>query len=53
MQISYKLYLGSEKDIKDAIHIYQIFKGKHDQKLLNDLIQKLNVKEKAMKYDIE
>lgn len=53
MQIAYKLYLGSEKDIEDAVHVYQIFKGKLDAKLLNDLMQKLNVKERAVKYGIK
>lgn len=53
MQIAYKLYLGSEKDIEDAVHVYQIFKEKLNSKLLNDLIQKLNVRDKAGKYGIE
>ena len=53
MHIAYKLYLGSEKDIEDAVHVYQIFKEKLDLNLLNDLIQKLNVRDKAMKYGIK
>lgn len=53
MQIAYKLYLGSEKDIEDAVHIYRIFKEKLDRNLLNSLIQKLNVKDMASKYGIE
>lgn len=53
MQISYKLYLGSEKDIEDAVHVYQIFKEKLDKNLLDELIQKLDVKDKAEKYGIK
>ncbi len=53
MQIAYKLYLGSEKDIEDAVYIYQIFKEKLNLNLLNDLIQKLNVGDRARKYGIE
>jgi len=53
MQIAYKLYLGSEKDIEDAVHIYRLFKEKLDRNLLNNLMQKLNVKDEAVKYGIE
>ena len=53
MQIAYKLYLGGEKDIEDAVHVYQLFKEKLDRTLLNDLMQKLNVKDGAAKYGIE
>ena len=53
MQIAYKLYLGSEKDIEDATHVYEMFKDNLDVKLLNSLIQKLNVKDRAVKYGIE
>src|SRR3989338_4893669 len=35
MQIAYKLYLGSEKDIEDATHVYEMFKDNLDVKLLN------------------
>lgn len=53
MQIAYKLYLGSEKDIEDATHVYEMFKDNLDVKLLNSLIEKLNVKDRAVKYGIE
>lgn len=53
MQIAYKLYLWSEKDIEDATHVYEMFKDNLDVKLLNSLIQKLNVKDRAVKYGIE
>ena len=53
MQIAYKLYLGGEKDIEDAVHIYHIFKERLDKKLLDELIQKLDVKDRAERYAIE
>lgn len=53
MQIAYKLHLGSEKDAEDAIHIYQLFKEKLDSNLLKSLIQKLNVRDKAVKYGVK
>ena len=53
MQIAYKLYLGSEKDIEDATHVYEMFKNKLDAELLNSLIEKLNVKDRAVRYGIE
>lgn len=53
MHIAYKLYLGSEKDIEDAVHVYQIFKEKLDRNLLSEIVQKLNVGGKVVKYGIE
>ena len=53
MQIAYKLYLGGEKDIEDAVHIYHIFKERLDKKLLDELIQKLDVKDRAERYGVE
>lgn len=53
IQLAYKLYLGSEKDIEDAVHIYQIFKEKLDRNLLNSMIQKLKVVDEAKKYGIK
>lgn len=52
MHIAYKLYLGGEKDIEDAIHIYQLFKEKLDVNMLSSLIEKLNVRARADKYGI-
>ena len=46
MQIAYKLMLGSEKDIEDAKHLYELFKEKIDKKELIRLIKELNVKDK-------
>ena len=46
IQIAYKLYLGSEKDIEDAKHIYNIFKEKLNKDKLQLLLNKLRVNKK-------
>lgn len=46
LQIAYKLFLGSEKDLEDALHLFQLFGEDLDQKRLNDLAEKLSVGEK-------
>ncbi len=46
MQIAYKLLLGSDKDLEDAKHIYELFKEKLDKEELTSLINKLKVKNK-------
>jgi hypothetical protein len=50
LQIPFKLYLGSEKDIEDAVHLYSIFKDQLDPKLLRDFTRKLKIEELANKY---
>ena len=49
-QIAYKFYLGSEKDIEDAVHLYEIFKEHLDKKLLAEKCKELNVLEAMDKY---
>lgn len=44
LQIIYKLFLGSEKDFEDALHLYQLFKRDIDPKLLRDYAKKMEVK---------
>ncbi|KAA0008843.1 MAG: hypothetical protein FE036_01530 [Thermoplasmata archaeon] len=51
LQIPYKLYLGSDKDIEDAIYLWDIFKEKIDLSLLKKFMDKLNVD--GEKYGIE
>lgn len=41
LQIPYKLYLGSEKDIEDAKHLYTVFKDKLDIELLEGFNRRL------------
>lgn len=44
LQIAYKLFLGSEKDIEDARHLYHLFKESLNQKLLTQFLLKLDKK---------
>ena len=46
MQIAYKLFLGSEKDIEDARHLYRLFKEKLNKEELLDACMKLEVVDK-------
>lgn len=52
IQIAYKLYLGSDKDLEDAVYIYEIFKQNLNKTLLNNVLNELDVKRKADKYGI-
>jgi hypothetical protein len=50
LQIPFKLYLGSEKDIEDAAHLYSIFKDELDLNLLREFTRKLKIIDSANKY---
>lgn len=50
LQIPFKLYLGSEKDIEDAVHLYSIFKDQLNLKLLRDFTRKLKIEDLANNY---
>ena len=50
LQISFKFFLGSEKDIGDALYLYEIFKNKLDLKLINSFSKKLKVEDLSNKY---
>lgn len=50
LQIPFKLFLGSEKDIEDAKYLYLLFKGKLDKKLLWSFITKLKVEKSFKRY---
>lgn len=50
MQIAYKLYLGSEKDLEDARFIYKLFFNNLDKKLLNDMLSVLKVSSSMILY---
>lgn len=43
LQIAFKLYLGSEKDIEDARYIYRLFEDKINIELLQEFNRKLKV----------
>ena len=42
-QISYKLYLGSEKDIEDAKYLYEIFKDKIESDKFKKYLEELSI----------
>lgn len=50
LQIPYKLFLSSEKDIEDAKHIYNRFKNKLDYKLFNYFLKELKMEYRFRKY---
>lgn len=50
LQIPFKLFLGSEKDIEDAKHIYGIFKDKIDLVLLHDFNRKFKTLDLFNRY---
>lgn len=50
LQIPYKLYLGSEKDIEDARFLYKCFKDHLDNGLLQIFNKKLNTNELFKRY---
>jgi hypothetical protein len=50
LQIPFKLYLGSEKDIEDAKHLYQLFRDHLDLNLLSEFNRKLKVVELFNRY---
>lgn len=51
LQIPYKLYLGSDKDIEDAIYLWDIFRGKIEVNRLRKFMKALNVR--GDEYGIE
>ncbi|MBS3107464.1 hypothetical protein J4468_00975 [Candidatus Woesearchaeota archaeon] len=50
LQISYKLFLGSEKDIEDARYLFRIFKDKLNLEKMHSFNRKLKIEEKYNKY---
>ena len=50
LQIPFKLFLGSEKDIEDARHLYRLFKDKLDLGLLAEFNRKLNIEKAFNRY---
>jgi hypothetical protein len=44
IQIAYKLYLGSDKDIEDAVYLWEIFKDELDHDKVNDWMKRFNVR---------
>jgi len=52
LQIAFKFYLGTNKDIEDAIHLYELFKDKLDNKLIKEFATKLNVTDIMKRYKV-
>ncbi len=50
LQISFKLHLGSEKDIEDAKFLYELFKETLDVTLLRDFNRKLKTQTLFQRY---
>lgn len=50
LQIPFKLFLGSEKDIEDARHLYKLFRTHLDMDLLEGFNRKLNIEKMFIKY---
>ncbi len=46
LQIAFKLYLGSEKDIEDALHLWEMFKDRLNMELFNGFVKRLEVEKK-------
>ncbi|MBI2598036.1 MAG: hypothetical protein HYW50_02470 [Candidatus Diapherotrites archaeon] len=46
LQIAFKLYLGSDKDIEDAIHLWEMFKESLNMELFNGFVKRLKVEDK-------
>jgi len=45
LQIAYKLYLGSEKDFEDALHLYKLFAEELDKEKLKEYSKQLEVED--------
>lgn len=45
LQIAYKLYLGTEKDFEDALHLYTLFNNDINSGELQNWVKKLNVED--------
>lgn len=52
VQIAFKFHLGSEKDIEDAIYLYELFRERLDLALLHSMALKLGVGTAMKKYGV-
>jgi len=50
LEIPYKLFLGSEKDIEDAMHLFNLFKEYIDMEIFNEFNRKLKTEDLFNKY---
>lgn len=52
IQIPFKVWLGSEKDIEDAMHIYELFGKKVNKGLMAGIAKELKIEKEMVKYGI-
>ncbi len=52
LQIAFKFYLGTNKDIEDAIHLNELFKDRIDNKLMAEFAEKLDAAKIMKKYKV-
>ena len=52
LEIPYKLFLGSEKDIEDAMHLFDLFKDYLDIKTLTEFNRKLKTQDLFIKMNM-
>lgn len=45
LQIAYKLYLGAEKDIEDALHLFTVFEADLDMEKLEKYVHQMGVED--------
>ena len=50
LQIPFKLFLGSKKDIEDARYLYRVFEGKLDTQLMMEFNRKLKIEKAFRRY---
>ncbi len=53
IQIPFKIWLGSDKDIEDALHIYELFGEKLDKRLMDRVSKGLKIEKQMVKYGIK
>lgn len=52
IQIPFKIWLGSEKDIEDAVHIYELFKEKLDRGMMRGIAKGLRVENEMIRHGL-
>ncbi len=52
IQIPFKVWLGSEKDIEDAMHIYELFGKEVDKAIMASIAKELKIEKEMVKYGI-
>ena len=52
IQIPYKFLLSGEKDIEDALHIYELFKEKLDKAKMRSVAKGLKVENEMIKHGL-